>query len=142
MELATPKQKRILIIFGLGIFFSGVLNLFYTFDWFGVNEIVYKHAGKESYVVGELLDSVGELTAWLVAIWCIKKATSKVPYGTHLISLYFDFKLIELFYVLFFNPFIYHANMVITSGIAVLFFLTKIWLSKCDWFRKLKVFKA
>jgi len=142
MELATPKQKRILIIFGLGIFFSGVLNLFYTFDWFGVNEIVYKHAGKESYVVGELLDSVGELTAWLIAIWCIKKATSKVPYGTHLISLYFDFKLIELFYVLFFNPFIYHANMVITSGIAVLFFLTKIWLSKYDWFRKLKVFKA
>ena len=116
--------------------------MFYTFDWFGVNEIVYKHAGKESYVVGELLDSVGELTAWLIAIWCIKKATSKVPYGTHLISLYFDFKLIELFYILFFNPFIYHANMVITSGIAVLFFLTKIWLSKYDWFRKLKVFKA
>lgn len=140
MQLSLPRQKRILILFGIGILISGILNLFYAFNWLGVNDIVYIRTKDDFYVVGEMLDSVGELTAWLIAIWCVKKATSKVPYGTHLISLYFDFKLIELFYVLFFNPFIYHANMVITSGIAVLFFLTKIWLSKCDWFRKIKVF--
>lgn len=143
MQLSLPRQKRILIMFGLGIFLSGILNLFYAFNWLGVNDIVYIRTEDDFYVVGEMLDSVGELTAWIIAIWCIKKATSGLPYAPYVITLYLDFKITELAYVIFFNPFVVNASQLYCIGISSLFFITQIYLDKkFEWFRKLKVFKA
>ena len=142
MQLSLPRQKRILIMFGIGILLSGILNLFYAFNWFGVNDIVYIRTKDDFYVVGEMMDSVGELTAWLIAIWCVKKATSGLPYAPYLITLYLDFKITELVYVIFFNPFVVNASQLYLAGGSILLFITQIYFDKkFGWFKRFKIFK-
>lgn len=144
------SEKMFLRFISGAIIFSILYFLFcdfaYTYNWLGVNDIVFKKYSKilakeEFYSLGELLscsDNYFLVAVLLIPAWMVVRPVRFMPY---IIALLFDFLLIGILFCFISNP--YEANWDKTLWVIISFsiFILKIFLQLFyPNFKKLNIF--
>lgn len=139
MELALYTQKRISILFVTGWAVWFLCELWYRFNWFNVNHVMFMR-GSEPYSLGEMIICSDSFLLLFFMTLVAKSATTQIKWMRYFAGLVQDILLIALVYVFFMNPFIENWNILGWLFISVGLFIFKVVLYKyCKKFREFNV---
>lgn len=129
------------IIILIGFIQLVVFDMWYSYDWLGVNEIMYLHKNGQNYSWGELLVNSDQYILLIAIIWTTKRATPLIKWMKYVSAFMIDLVSTGLIFCIVENPYSENWDKTLCVIISCGIFIAQLLLYRfVPAFRKLKLF--